>query len=74
MTDHVFNEFKLISCRNVMIYFNKQLQDRVLGLFHDSLSSLGFLSLGLKETLQFSNVKDKFDTAYTKAKIYRRKD
>lgn len=74
VSDSVFNEFQLISCRNVMIYFNKQLQDRVLGLFHDSLSPLGFLGLGLKESLQFSAVKNKFEPVHAKAKIYRRKD
>jgi chemotaxis protein methyltransferase CheR len=74
VSDHVFNEFQLISCRNVMIYFNKTLQDHVLRLFHDSLAPLGFLSLGLKETLQFSSVKEKFNILHAKAKIYRRKD
>jgi len=74
VSDNVFNEFQLISCRNVMIYFDKQLQDRVLQLFHDSLSSLGFLALGLKESLLFSTVKDKFNSIHKTAKIYRRKD
>jgi chemotaxis protein methyltransferase CheR len=74
VSDHVFNEFQLITCRNVMIYFNKQLQDRVLQLFHDSLSPLGFLSLGLKESLHFSSVKDSFDAIDTQTKIFRRKD
>lgn len=74
VSDHVFNEFQLISCRNVMIYFNKELQDRVLQLFHESLSSLGFLTLGLKETLHFSTVKSKFDTVHAAGKIFRRKD
>jgi len=74
VSDHVFNEFQLITCRNVMIYFNKQLQDRVLRLFHDSLSPLGFLSLGLKESLHFSSVKDSFDAIDAPTKIFRRKD
>ena len=73
VSDNVFNEFQLISCRNVMIYFNKQLQNRVLGIFHESLASLGFLTLGLKETLQFSNLKDKFECIHPTAKIYRHK-
>lgn len=73
VSDHVFNEFQLISCRNVIIYFNKQLQNRVLGIFHESLASLGFLTLGLKETLQFSNLKDKFTCIHPTAKIYRHK-
>jgi chemotaxis protein methyltransferase CheR len=74
VSDHVFNEFQLICCRNVMIYFNKELQDRVLGLFHESLAPLGFLALGLKETLQFSGIYDKFEAVQHVAKIYRRKE
>ncbi len=74
VSDNVFNEFQLISCRNVMIYFNKQLQNRVLKLFHESLSSLGFLTLGLKETLRFSNIQDKFDTIDATAKIFRNRE
>ena len=74
VSDNVFNEFQLVSCRNVMIYFNKQLQDRVLQLFYDSLSPLGFLTLGMKESLQFSPVQDKFEPINTTAKIFRRKD
>ena len=74
VSDNAFNEFQFIACRNVMIYFNKELQDRALQLFYDSLSPLGFLTLGLKESLQFSVVKEKFDTLHTTAKIFRRKD
>lgn len=74
VSDNAFNEFQFISCRNVMIYFNKDLQNRVLQLFYDSLSSLGFLTLGLKETLQFSSVKEKFETLHAIAKVFRRKD
>lgn len=74
VSDNVFNEFQLISCRNVMIYFNKALQNRVLQLFYESASSLGFLTLGLKESLQFSGVKEKFETIHAAAKIFRRKD
>ncbi|MCW3088895.1 MAG: chemotaxis protein methyltransferase CheR [Sediminibacterium sp.] len=73
VSDKVFNEFQLISCRNVMIYFNKQLQDHVLQLFYESLSPLGFLTLGLKESIQFGPAKDKFDTLNPTAKIFRRK-
>lgn len=73
VSDQVFNEFQLICCRNVMIYFNRQLQDRALRLFHESLSPLGFLALGMKESLQFSAVQDKFDPVEPSSKIYRRK-
>ena len=52
-TDSVFSETQLISCRNVLIYFNKKLQDRAFGLFHESLCHRGFLVLGSKETLIF---------------------
>lgn len=72
VTDQVFNEFQLICCRNVMIYFTKDLQDRVSQLFYSSLSPLGYLSLGAKETLYFSTVKKQFETVDRPAKIYRR--
>lgn len=74
VSDNVFNEFHFISCRNVMIYFDKKLQNRVLQLFYESLAPLGFLSLGLKESLQFSSVNDKFNSIHKTAKIFRRKD
>lgn len=54
VSDRSFNEFQLIMCRNVMIYFEKELQDRVLQLFHQSLEPLGFLALGSKESIRFS--------------------
>jgi chemotaxis protein methyltransferase CheR len=53
-TDSTFSEVQLVSCRNVLIYFDRQLQDRVLGLFRDSLCRKGFLGLGAKESLRFS--------------------
>lgn len=52
-TDSVFSETQLVSCRNVLIYFNKDLQDRALGLFHESLCHRGFLVLGSKESVDF---------------------
>lgn len=51
-SDGVFNEFQVISCRNVLIYFNTQLQKRVIDLFYNSLANFGFLCLGAKETLR----------------------
>ncbi|MFZ4863848.1 CheR family methyltransferase [Sphingobacterium sp. Mn56C] len=51
VSDHVFNEFQLIMCRNVMIYFDKELQERALKLFYESLTLFGFLCLGSKESL-----------------------
>lgn len=53
-TDSVFSETHLVCCRNVLIYFNKTLQSRALGLFHESLFHRGFLTLGSKESLDFS--------------------
>jgi chemotaxis protein methyltransferase CheR len=72
-TDSVFAEVNLIICRNVLIYFNKTLQDKVHHLFYNSLSKGGFLCLGTKETLRYSNFQDKFieeDRAY---RIYAKK-
>ncbi|WP_233522464.1 CheR family methyltransferase [Chitinophaga silvatica] len=72
VTDGSFNEFQLIICRNVLIYFNKQLQDRVLTLFCESLEQLGFLALGSKETLNFTRVAKKFKQIDSKEKIWRK--
>ena len=58
--DNSFNEFHLILCRNVLIYFNETLRDRVLELFHESLVPFGVLGLGSKESLQFT----RFNTFY----------
>lgn len=56
VTDTSFNSFQLIFCRNVMIYFDKELQDRVLRLFDSSLEHFGFLALGNKESIRFSPI------------------
>jgi chemotaxis protein methyltransferase CheR len=72
-TDSVFSETQLISCRNVLIYFNKKLQDRAFGLFHESLCHRGFLVLGSKETLDFSGYSDHFETLVRQERIYRKK-
>lgn len=71
-TDSVFSETQLVSCRNVLIYFNRKLQDRALGLFHESLSHRGFLGLGSKETLDFSGYADRFEAVSRPERIYRR--
>ncbi len=60
VSDRSFNEFDLILCRNVLIYFDKALQQRVLSLFDESLGPLGYLALGAKETLKFSTLKPTF--------------
>lgn len=72
VSDGSFNEFQLILCRNVMIYFDKPLQDRALQLFHDSLEMLGYLALGSKETVKFSAVASHFKQLENKEKIWRK--
>jgi len=69
-TDGVFSEMHLILCRNVMIYFDRALQNRVLRLFRDSLCYNAFLCIGSKETLRFSDVKGDFLDFSAKEKIY----
>jgi len=72
VTDGVFGEMDLIVCRNVLIYFNRELQDRVFGLFSESLKKGGFLCLGSKESMMFSKYADRFESVVNKEKIYRR--
>jgi len=71
-SDSSFNEFQLILCRNVMIYFNKELQAKVISLFDKSLESLGFLALGNKETLRFSPIGAYYKQVDIKEKIWRK--
>jgi chemotaxis protein methyltransferase CheR len=71
-SDKSFNEFNLIVCRNVLIYFKKELQDRVIELFLDSLVMFGYLALGNKESLLLSKHQDRFEVIDRKEKIYRR--
>ena len=71
VSDGSFNEFQLILCRNVMIYFDKHLQSRVLNLFDQSLEQLGFLALGAKETLRFSPIAVSY-MQLNKEKIWRK--
>jgi chemotaxis protein methyltransferase CheR len=68
----VFNEFQLISCRNVFIYFEAGLQGKILSLFYNSLSPLGFLCLGSKETIRISGFKSKFKVIDPKGNIYQK--
>jgi chemotaxis protein methyltransferase CheR len=72
VSDRSFNEFQIIFCRNVLIYFDKDLQDRVLKLFDDSLEKLGFLVLGSKENIRFSPIVNKFRQLDNKQKIWRK--
>lgn len=72
-TDSVFAEMQLVSCRNVLIYFNRGLQDRAVGLFADSLCRKGFLGIGAKETLRFGAHAEQFDEFVASEKIYQKK-
>jgi chemotaxis protein methyltransferase CheR len=71
VSDRSFNEFQLIICRNVLIYFDKDLQAKVFKLFDDSLEHLGFLGLGSKETIRFSKL-DKHYRQISSEKIWRK--
>ncbi len=70
-TDYSFGEMDIIICRNVLIYFEKKLQERVIKLFKDSLCKKGFLCLGLKESIRVSRYTDDFDNVVAPQKIYR---
>jgi len=70
--DSVFNEFHLIVCRNVLIYFNKELKDRTLTLMSNSLCERGYLCLGTGEELKYSTVGLYFETLDAKNKLYRK--
>ncbi|MEO6713397.1 MAG: protein-glutamate O-methyltransferase CheR [Mycobacteriales bacterium] len=72
VSDRSFNEFHVIVCRNVMIYFDKDLQERVYGLFADSLAHLGVLALGRKESIRYTSYADRFDALDEQEKLYRR--
>lgn len=72
-TDTVFSETHFISCRNVLIYFERPLQDRALTLFKDSLIRDGYLGLGSKESIQFSAVKNDFLVVDQENRIYQKK-
>jgi chemotaxis protein methyltransferase CheR len=72
VTDGVFGEMNLICCRNVLIYFDKTLQDHVLSQFTESLRHGGFLCLGNKETLNFTAVRSLFEPLDAKQRLYRK--
>lgn len=71
-SDAVFSEMHLISCRNVLIYFDSELQTRAVGLFRDSLTRGGFLGLGASESLRFTEHNDAFNQFDEQQRIYRR--
>ena len=71
-TDSVFAEMQLVSCRNVLIYFNRSLQERAIGLFHDSLCHKGFLGIGVKESLRSSSHATAFSEFARADRIYQK--
>ena len=73
-TDSVFAEVQLVSCRNVMIYFDRELQDRALGLFRDALCRRGFLGIGPRESVRFSSHADAFDELVREDRIYQKRE
>jgi chemotaxis protein methyltransferase CheR len=72
VTDRSFSEFHMVFCRNVLIYFDRTLQDRVHSVFYDSLVTLGILALGSKESLRFSQYEDCYEMLHVKERIYRK--
>jgi chemotaxis protein methyltransferase CheR len=72
VSDGTFNEFNLIMCRNVLIYFDQQLRDRAHELFHASLSKFGILALGKKESLRFTRFEAAYQELGPNLRIYRR--
>jgi chemotaxis protein methyltransferase CheR len=73
VSDGSFGDMNLILCRNVLIYFNRNLQNRVFRLFKDSLDEAGYLCLGSRESLRYSTCSDDFEEIVPKEKIYRKK-
>jgi chemotaxis protein methyltransferase CheR len=72
VSDAPFNEFNVILCRNVMIYFNRGLQERTHKLFHDSLGTFGILGLGARESLRFMPQESLYEPIVANEKLYRR--
>jgi chemotaxis protein methyltransferase CheR len=72
VTDGSFNEFNIILCRNVMIYFNRDLQNHVHQLFHRSLSRFGVLGLGKKESLRFTPHEENYEALDASERLYRK--
>lgn len=69
-----FNEFQLIICRNVLIYFEKELQNRVLKLFVESLAPFGYIVLGDKESISYSGVEDQLEAVDASNRIFRKRN
>jgi len=73
-TDSVFAEVQLVSCRNVLIYFQRELQDRAVGLFRDALCHRGFLGIGSKESLRGSACAGAFEELSRAERLYRKRE
>ena len=73
-TDSVFAEVQLVSCRNVLIYFDRELQDRAVGLFREALCRRGFLGIGPRESIRFSSHADAFDELVRDDRIYQKRE
>src|SRR5437773_5966018 len=74
VSDHSFNEFNVIICRNVMIYFDRTLQNRVHRLFYESLVTFGVLALGAKETIRFSPFEERYEDLDADERLYKKVD
>jgi chemotaxis protein methyltransferase CheR len=72
VSDRSFNEFNVVVCRNVMIYFDRALQDRVHRLFYESLTMFGVLALGAKESIRFSPFEDRFEDLDANERLYKK--
>jgi chemotaxis protein methyltransferase CheR len=72
VSDRSFNEFHAIICRNVMIYFDRSLQDKVHGLFHESLATFGVLALGHKESIKFTRFAESYEELDADERLYRK--
>jgi chemotaxis protein methyltransferase CheR len=72
VSDRSFNEFNVVLCRNVMIYFDKALQDRVHQLFYESLANFGVLGLGHKESIHFTRFAERYEELDAREKLYRK--
>jgi chemotaxis protein methyltransferase CheR len=72
VSDRSFNEFNVVVCRNVMIYFDRALQDRVHRLFYESLTMFGVLALGAKESIKFSPFEDRFEDLDANERLYKK--
>ena len=72
VSDGPFNDFQVIVCRNVMIYFGRALQDRVHNLFYESLETFGVLALGHKESIRFTPHEQAFEELSSRERLYRK--